>query len=235
VLNNPVIFVDPNGMDTYLIIYGQGWHRPGNNDYNVGEGFKRSAEAMKNIMEMYDNLKEGDAIVVVFAKTEKEFLDAVNKEYESGAIKELAIYTHGTANSINLGGTLEGGSAQDYRLVSVDDNEGAPGGENEIKRIDKNNFTSDAKCTIWGCNVGGQTQEQGNSYRSFAGHLSVHLGRGRKVYASVGGGGQEFKVDENGKPIYDGTMIRSADRKSQQVNLTLFTVEGYLRYRKNKK
>jgi hypothetical protein len=235
VLNSPLIFVDPNGMDTYLALYGAGWIKPSQRGQHgdLGKGLEKSAQVAAEVMRQYENLKEGDQVVMLFTPTENDFLAAVNKEYESGKIKELVAYSHGTSNSLSFGGPSNGSDSEDYRILSARD--GGPTGEQEIKKISRENFTKDATITLWGCNLGGENEADAKRYASFAGYLAVHMGRGRKVYAPVGGGGQEFKQDSQGNNIYDGTMIPSANRASQKTNMRLFTYEEFMEYYNNKK
>ena len=225
--NNPIKYVDINGDSTYLIVYGSGYLNPNmqgqNND--VGDGFKKNAEARAE--ELRKNLQEGDDVFVVFAATEDEYVNALNTEYSSGVIKQLDVYSHGTNNSINLGGPKSGAPTEtgpgdaDYRLVSAFPSQQNPDGNNEIARIDRHNFSTSATVNLWGCNLGGSNSSAITSGASHAQTMANHLGGSVSVNAFNGGGGAEFKQIGDAI-IYDGTMIRSTDRGSQRVIQTAY-------------
>lgn len=159
-------------------------------------------------------------MVVIYAPTEESFLDATNSKYESGGIVSLDVYSHGTANSISLGGEASDKDRQEHkRWVSVQDasEDTESPLKNEFTNIDASNFSSSPRCTLWGCNQGGD--DSSRKAKSPAQALVDQVGGTTKAF--VGGGDAEF-IQQNRKNIYDGTMIRSADRKSQKTNLTTF-------------
>jgi RHS repeat-associated protein len=225
--DNPLKFIDVNGDSTYLIIYGSGWlsYQRKGQDHDLGEdAFKYSALAKEK--ELRANLAEGDEVVVVYATTEEEYISALNTEYESGLIKELNVYSHGSDNSINLGGPKNGPKEKvdadaDYRLVSAMKSNHNPDGNNETKRINASNFSSTATVNLWGCNLGGEDSKALTTGQSHAQRLANSLGGNVTVNAFNGGGGAEFK-QVNGQNVYDGTMIRSADRSTQRLILTAY-------------
>jgi RHS repeat-associated protein len=225
--NNPIKYIDVNGDSTYLVVYGSGHLNPNmqGQSNDVGDGFKKNAEARAK--ELRKNLQEGDEVVVVNAATEDEYINALNTEYSSGVIKQLDVYSHGTNNSINLGGPESGAPTEtgpgdaDYRLVSAFPSQQNPDGNNEIARIDANNFSTSSTVNLWGCNLGGANTAAITSGANHAQYMANHLGGSATVNAFNGGGGAEFK--QNGGAIkYDGTMIRSADRGSQRVTQTAY-------------
>ncbi len=225
---NPIICIDPDGNSTYLIIYGSGWVRPDwkGGHYDVGSGFKESAYAMKKQIESRKTFNSTiDKVHVIYAPNESDYVNAINNKYDSGLIKELDVYSHGSANSINLGGNegkIENSSLDaDYRMISAFWDPRNPGGENEIQQLDITNFTADAAVTLRGCNLGGNDSKNAQTQPSHAKEMAKHLGKNRTVKAFSGGGGAEFKT-RNGKNVYDGSMIRSSDRNSQKENLTEF-------------
>lgn len=225
--NNPIKYIDVNGDSTYLVVYGSGHLNPNlqgqNND--VGDGFRKNAEAQAE--KLRKNLKEGDDVVVVYAATEDEYINALNSEYSSRVIKQLDVYSHGTNNSINLGGpesdapTETGPGDADYRLVSAFPSQQNPDGNNEIGRINSNNFASNATVNLWGCNLGGTKPADITSGINHAQYMANHLGGSATVNAFNSGGGAEFK-QSGGLIKYDGTMIRSSDRGSQRVIQTAY-------------
>ncbi len=223
--NNPISSIDINGDSTYLIIYGSGWVNPEAQGqvYDVGNAFKKNAEAQaENIRNSSGFNAQTDAVEVIYAPTEQDFIDATNKQYASGEIIQLDVYSHGTENDINLGGeATDVYTQQDKRWVGAYDDarDSNSFGEQEFKKIDANNFSNNATCTLWGCNQGGY--KPSGSSRSAAQALANQLGGNKTVRAFVGGGGAEFKR-QNGRNVYDGTMIRSADRRTQITNLTIF-------------
>jgi RHS repeat-associated protein len=231
--NNPVSYIDINGDSTYLIIYGSGWENPserGPGTHDLGDGLQRNAEVRAD--QLRQNLKAGDDVVVVYAATEDEYVDALNKSYASGVIKQLDVYSHGSDNSINLGGP-ESGPAEprpgmlghdrgkaDYRMVSAWPSAWNPNGDAEISRISASNFSSNAVVNLWGCNLGGADRGSITTGASHAQYLANHLGRSVTVNA-FNSSGSEFKT-RSGVNVYDGTMIRSADVRTQTVRQTSF-------------
>ncbi|MCF1751929.1 RHS repeat-associated core domain-containing protein [Mariniradius sediminis] len=225
--NNPIKYIDVNGDSTYLVVYGSGHLNPKmqGQSNDVGNGFKKNAEARAEGLRK--NLQDGDEVVVVYAATEDEYINALNTEYSSGVIKQLDVYSHGTNNSINLGGPESGAPTEtgpgdaDYRLVSAFASQQNPDGNNEVARIDANNFSTNATVNLWGCNLGGANTAAITSGANHAQYMANHLGGSSTVNAFNGGGGAEFK-QSGGAIKYDGTMIRSADRGSQRVIQTTY-------------
>jgi hypothetical protein len=225
-MNNPIKYIDVNGGSTILVIYGSGWLNPNAKgaSHDVGQGFRKNAEARAE--QLKTNLKEGDAVEILYTSTEQEYIDALNNEYPSGTIKQVDVYAHGSNNSINLGGPANGPvektpSDSDYRLVSAMKSEQNPDGNDETQRINSANFSPTATFNLWGCNLGGSSVDERKSGMNHAQSLANSLGSDVTVNAFNGGGGAEFKT-VNGKNIYDGTMIRSADRSSQRVIQTAY-------------
>lgn len=219
---NPIKYVDVNGDSTYLIIYGSGHlnpHQQGGS-HDVGEGFKKNAEARAT--ELRKNLQPGDDVVVVYATTEDQYINALNTSYSSGVIKQLDVYSHGSNNSINLGGPETGApaepndAAKDYRLVSAFESTQNPDANNETARVNAANFAPNAIINLWGCNLGGSKTSDIATGQSHAQYMANSLGNNVTVNAFNSGGGAEFKVNGRGQIIYDGTMIRSKDRTSQR-------------------
>lgn len=224
---NPIKYIDVNGDSTFLIVYGSGFLSPTTQGrpYDVGDGFKKNAQARAN--ELKKNLKKGDGVVVVYAATEEEYVNALNQQYSTGVIKQLDVYSHGTNNSINLGGPENGAPTEqssgdaDYRLVSAMMSVSNPDGNDETQRINSGNFATNAVVNLWGCNLGGQDKNDIATGNNHAQHFANQLGGSVTVNAFNGGGGAEFK-QSGGKNVYDGTMIRSADRGSQRVIQTAY-------------
>jgi RHS repeat-associated protein len=224
---NPIIFIDPNGEDTYLIIYGAPSDNPVLKTHNQGDNFKQSAEVLQATLRSSGMLKETDAVVVVYARTEEEFVQAVNAQYESGKIAQLDVFSHGSNYSINLGGyeDREDGrtnSQKDYRLVSSVPSDMNPDGGNEFEQINADNFTEQAKVNLWGCNMGGKADDPEGEYCTGQA-MADQLGGEREVNALKGYA--EFKsVNKDGNPPInlDGTMIKTKDRKTQEVKQEKF-------------
>jgi RHS repeat-associated protein len=223
--NNPMLYKEIAGDSTYVVIYGAGYLKPSykGKRYDVGSGFKKSAEAKaKEIKSRKGYDAKRDQVVVVGVKTEEEFMDAVNKEYDTGEIAELTTYSHGTNNSINLGGEeTDADSQEDKRWVSVSDvsTDTNKRGENEFNQIDSNNFSPNARISLYGCNLAGS--KPANAGGSPAQAIVNRIGNGATSQALQGGGGAEF-MQRNGRNVYNGKMIRSADRSSQRQRLTKF-------------
>jgi hypothetical protein len=88
----------------------------------------------------------------------------------------------------------------------------------KYSKINSANFSSNPRVNLWGCNLGGSNKSEMGASPAQAMANQV----GGSVKAFVGGGGAEYKVNGSGRNIYNGTMIRSADRASQQTRLTTF-------------
>lgn len=210
---------------TYIIIHGAGWDNPVSKGHNQGDGFKKSAEAQKQNL-IAQGVPE-ESIIVAKAYTEQEFLDIVNKEYESGKIVSLDIYSHMSNNGINFGGNegdevANATSAQkDYRILnnwSNPNNNYNPDNDNEVEKINAENFVTNARVTLWGCNAGFTGVGYGTPIaQAFSNHLNSNQVRAFNDYS-------RFKQNASGKNIYDGTMIRESDHKKrpQPVNQTRF-------------
>jgi RHS repeat-associated protein len=91
--NNPIRFVDPYGLDTYVILYGD----PGKREHNVGNQFKMAAETRKN--ELQKTLKKGDKLVFKQVSTVEEFRNAV--DYQD--LKLIEYFGHGGSDYLFLG------------------------------------------------------------------------------------------------------------------------------------
>ncbi|MFL9839294.1 RHS repeat-associated core domain-containing protein, partial [Flavobacterium sp. ST-75] len=220
--NNPIKYIDPTGMEafegdppkgTYIIIYGAGWDNPQSKSSNQGDSFKLNAEAQKQ--ELINNGVPETSIVLGRAQTKEEFLNIVNKEYESGEIIQMDIYSHSYANGINFGG---------YEGMEPPQGESTPADKayrllfkTDISQINKENFSKDSKVTIWGCNAGKEVNGQEPIAQVFVNHLD----RGGDNIVRAQDNYSEHKRGKNGL-IYDGTMIKSVDRSTQKVNLTIF-------------
>jgi RHS repeat-associated protein len=222
--NNPIIFVDPDGEDTYLIIYGAGYE----NAESVGEhgdqgdNFKKNAEAHADKLRNSGTLAEGDAVVVVRAASSEKFINTVNAEYESGKIAELTTFSHGGPWGLSLGGESveEDGVDQNTEDQQVDDYDSREINESNYEQINSDNFTDDATVTVNACYVGGVSKSDQKS--SFGQKLANLLGGNRTVRAFTGGSQMKTKNGDGKTIIHDGEMIRSADVKTQKVRFTLF-------------
>jgi RHS repeat-associated protein len=208
--NTPIRAIDINGDSTYVIIIGASYlnMQSVGMSHDVGRGFKLSAEALAlKITSHKDFDPQRDAVVIVYAPSTSKFVEAVNKEYESGKIASLTVFSHGTDEGISLGGEI-GSMDQllDYDLREIN--------SVTINQINKHNFESTARCTLNSCNTGKGGKD------SFAQTLADYLG----ISVNAFNGPSEFKT-QNGDGvslIFDGEMIRSKDRRSQKANYTTF-------------
>ena len=94
-------------------------------------------------------------------------------------------------------------------------------GENEFDKLGliRGKFSEGVRITMYGCNLAGSSTEDADFSPAQA--AANALGGGAIVRALQGGGGAEFK-QQNGKNVYDGTMIKSSDRNKQKSDLTIF-------------
>lgn len=216
--NNPISFVDINGDSTYLVIYGAGYlnsERQGE-PHDVGDGFKKSAEALAEQIRNGDTFdSERDAVLVIEAKTSDQFVDATNTEYESGKIASLTVFSHGYGGGIALGGqSTADGISQSEADAQVSDYDSREINGNNVSRVDASNFESSAYVTLNGCNIGGFGS---NSFtQTFADHLGtpVRAFNNYSEFPTKGGDGKTLN--------YNGRMIRSVDRHSQNSVCTIF-------------
>ena len=228
--NMPIGAIDMNGDSTYLVLYGSGQLATGYTYGDLGKSNEKSALARKTAIENTKDFVKGvDEVILVYTPTEKDAVDALNVSYSSGKIKQVDIYSHGSNVGINFGGPIIPGAnyatddSQDRRTLSSYDQSRDANieGENEMLKIDANNFGAGAVINIWACYTGGAivgklTKEQAQNYSPAQGMANA---TGATVYASYDSG-MQFKTNVNGNNIYDGTMIRDKDVKSQKSNMT---------------
>jgi len=229
--NMPISAVDINGDSTFLILYGSGQQATGYLAGTLGDSGYESALARKTAIEnSADFDKTVDEVMIVYTPTESDAVNSMNQKYISGAIKHIDIYSHGSNVGINFGGPVVSGAKwpedddQDGRMLSSSDQSrnSTNKGENEMLNIDDSNFGSGAKIYLWSCYSGGaiigsmNTNARAQNYSPAQGLADV---TGAIVYASFNSG-MQFKTDASGNNIYDGTMIRDKDVKSQKTNMT---------------
>ena len=160
---NPLSFVDPKGLDTYLILHGAGYLNTDaqGQSHDVGDRFMLSAEARADqIRNSAEFDPEKDDVFVVPAFSTKAFVDAVNASYWSGDIVLLASYSHGYSGGISLGGE-SGNMAQrwDYDLREIN--------PTTLLQLDPGKFALAATIDVNACNVG----------KSFAQDMANYLNR----------------------------------------------------------
>ncbi len=222
--NNPIIFIDPDGQDTYLIIYGAGYENAEliGETGDQGDNFQKNAEALADKIRNSGMLGEGDDVVVTRAASSESFIEAVNKEYDSGEIASLTTFSHGGPWGLSLGGESveQDGVDSSAEMEQLDDYDSREINESNYQEIDSENFTSDATVTINSCNVGGT--KKSNQESSFAQKLTNHLGSNRTVKAFTGGAQMKTRNGDGKTIVYDGELIRAADAKTQKVRLTTF-------------
>jgi len=218
--NNPVMLVDPDGEDVYIVAYGAGYlnsESQGQN-HDVGNGFKKNAEAYANSIknrEGFDPAK--DIVILVETKSTEQLINATNTEYDQGQIAELTIFIHGYDDAVSLGGQTVsevGATASNQQLNDYDKREL---NENTMTSMNISNFKDNATISFFGCNIGGY--DKSDATTSFAQTLADYMGGNRTIQAFTGGA--EF-TSKGGKNTYDGRMIRSQDRKSQLTKFTTF-------------
>jgi len=107
--NNPIIFIDPDGEDTFLVLVGAPYlNYEMRGDYgDVGRNFQLAAEYYKGQIIKSDKFdSKNDAVVIIEANSTEKFLQAANRNYDSGKIVELAVFSHGYKKGISLGGEI---------------------------------------------------------------------------------------------------------------------------------
>ena len=171
-LNNPLKYVDPNGEDTYLAIHGASYLNTASvgQAHDVGGNFQLAAQTYAREVEArpgFDPKK--DAVVVVPASSTEQFVRAVNSEYASGKIAEMAVFSHGYNSGVSLGGELGNlDQLRNYDLREIN--------FRTMGQISPGNFTENAKVDLFGCEIGS----------GFAASFAEHLGGKRTVSGFLG-------------------------------------------------
>ncbi len=192
--NNPLNLFDPNGLDTYLIIYGAPYlnYTMAGDHGDVGDNFRLAAETQAEEIKNSDNFNsETDEVIIVEARSTEQFTAATNADYESGKIVELTVFSHGYIGGISLGG--ENGNKEqlsDYDKREIN--------SNTMSQIDKKNFTNNAQVNLNGCNIG----------QFFAQKLANYLG----IRVSAFLGPTEFKTTSTGGTIVVPTNPRKGKK-----------------------
>ena len=243
--NNPILFSDPLGDTTHLIMYGPGYENTSTNQGSVGDAFKKSAEALKKKIEARSDFdKTKDAVELVYVPSAKRFLDAVNKKYATGKIASLTVFSHGFASSqsnpdqiggLSLGGERVGDVRPDGTKVTTQEadlqlrtyNLREINGTN-LNKVDSKNFDPKAICTFYGCFLGGNTTGEGGAAvqwpmswitkYSFA----QNFANTNNLTVHAFSGSAAFK-QKNGQTYYDGSMIMFVDRKTNNTRLSTYT------------
>lgn len=225
--NMPIGAIDKNGDSTYVIIYGAGYLNASliEDEHDVGIGFKVSAQALKKKIESRSSFDPNrDEVILVYAPTTERFTQAVNTKYKTGKIASLTVFSHGSPNSVSLGGEKEGDKRPDGTVANIDDvsdqyydYDKREINATTVKLIDKENFEIKAVCTFNGCNIG-------RGSKPVAQDVANELGLTVKAFNNS----SEFPTkNADGKsPIYNGNMIKSVDRKTQKSNYTTFKPKG---------
>lgn len=239
--NMPISCIDINGDSTYLVIYGPGYNNMYDHSHTLGETFYRHAQAYaKRIQQSKDFTPGVDEVVLVYATSTAEFVAATSREYKSGKITDLTVYSHGYGLGISLGGHMPlpsdllqgvawvGPYPRDFAPLQQCNEEKINYDLREINpttmnQINWSNFGKSAVCTFNGCNIGGAYHEL-NGVRFSTERTSI----AQKI-ADLSGltirafTGSSQSKEKNGQLIYDGEMIRSLDEKIQKARLTTFT------------
>ena len=243
--NNPILFSDPLGDTTHLVMYGPGYENTSTNHGSVGDAFKKNAEALKkNIEARSDFDKTKDAVVLVYVPNAKRFLDAVNKKYATGKIASLTVFSHGFASSqsnpdqiggLSLGGERAGDVRPDGTKVTTQEadlqlrtyNLREINGTN-LNKVDGKNFDPKAICTFYGCFVGGNTTGEGGATVQWSMPMikkysfAQNFANTNNLTVHAFSGSAVFK-QKNGQIYYDGSMIMFVDRKTNNKRLSTYT------------
>jgi RHS repeat-associated protein len=149
VVNNPMVFIDPNGEDVYLF-YGLGNnHHDGKADKNADEMFWKAA--LTRGLDMLANGEIGDGDIAIFKQIDsmndiKETVEgdiADNKE-KYGKTAEFGLWSHGGDNGpfrSNAKGPEDQLSVADWGKINF-------------------NWSSNAKAGFYGCRTGRTGKEQ---------------------------------------------------------------------------
>jgi RHS repeat-associated protein len=179
VMNNPMKAIDPDGRETFLVIYGNGELSPQyrGQSGDVGRQFEIAATTRAAQIRKSDAFNAAtDQVFTINASNADEFFTATNMKYSSGKIEGLEVFSHSWYGGLNLGGEGDRGVRAD-----------------NIGRIDKGNLAPNASATLWGCNSGCPAPQGG---KSFAQQLSNALGMTVRAHT----GPTEFNKQGKGSP-----------------------------------
>jgi RHS repeat-associated protein len=145
VLNNPLIAIDPDGLDTYVVLYTTG------NSHGDKE-IKRAAETRANEIahsKTFDSTK--DVVITMGVKTRGDFKNAVTGADEAsghfGSIREFDLFSHG--------GTINGPVFHEDEYINPGANNpygGVQLGRDEISALPKLSWASGATASFYACN-----------------------------------------------------------------------------------
>jgi WD40 repeat protein len=201
--------IEESDDSTVVIIYSAGYLNILNEGggHDQGNNFKKNALALE-MMRKSEPGCDPNQIILAEARSTKQFINVTNKTYESGKIISLTVFSHGTESSISLGGEM----GNDEQLHDYDQREI---NFKTIDQIDKNNFAKTAEITLYGCNIG--TDGESSFAQEIANILSVTV-------KAFDGPAEAKSKNRDGRPplVFDGTMIKTADRKTQKVQLLTF-------------
>lgn len=142
VRNNPLISVDPDGLDVYVVAY-----TVGNTVHGGDQQFKQAAETKADEIwnsKGFDATK--DTVIVRGVKTKEDFKNLVNEanglESKYGGVKSLALFAHGTGADGPLFHTADGKSTSFFN-------------SSELSQLQVN-WASGASATFYGCHTAEQ-------------------------------------------------------------------------------
>ena len=219
--DNPVRCVDPNGEDVWIVAYGANYTNKDNigKPGDVGNGFKKNAEAYANIIRNSPDFDpDKDEVVLVETKSMEQLAEALNKEYDKGKIAEFTLFSHGTCQGPCLGGQTVDEVGEEKAYAQRNDYNLRELNSYTMSQINPNNFTDNATVQFYGCNIGGKSKNGMSS--SFAQQFADYLGGNRLVKAFVG---SSLFTGTLKKPTYPGWMIRAVDQKTQKRNFSEYT------------
>lgn len=135
---------------TYIIVYGSGRVNPQTPvDHNVGQAFKRAAEAKRReIVARLGKQAAQNTIVFEYTPTEDELKNVLNKAYPL-PVQEIHVFSHGWDEGANLGGPEPALGKK------------APDTEPQKRRLIKEDlgnykiqFADQPTVVFYGCNIG---------------------------------------------------------------------------------
>lgn len=106
-MDNPLNFIDPDGKETYLILYGKGAVNEDRNGQinDVGALFEDAAKSRaEEIKGMEGFNSKSDKVELKETPFNMDFMMAMNNSYDSGPIKQINIFAHMYSTGINFGG-----------------------------------------------------------------------------------------------------------------------------------
>jgi RHS repeat-associated protein len=173
--DNPIVFIDPFGLDSALIIYGKSTDeklRSQNGEMYKGtpgdnNGFKNLAEASaKRLRENDTNNKYDDGIYVINGSTFENWQDALENHKD---ISHIEYWGHGYETGLSIGGGEAGG---EYLITQYEPNPYST--DHYISELSTSNVTSNAEIYLNTCHSASVPKNGKSVAQVFSNHFNAN-------------------------------------------------------------